>query len=252
MFYCNNLKKGGTDMAARGLIFLLIVLVLTVPAVAQVSGTSQDDTVNLDLKDVDVRAAIEALFRGTGKNYAIDPNVSGTVPSVQFRNVPFETALRNLTRSAGLVYRIDNASNIYIISKKPDVSAVTSSVTSQLPSVSNSTSTYVDTTTTEREVKIEKIPLNYASASEILDMLGGGGGRTYGYGGYPSYGYGSYGYGSYPSYGYGSYPSYGYGSYGYGSYPSYGYGNYYGGYYGGIRNYGYGSYGGYGSGYRIW
>jgi len=240
-------------MVARSFVLLLIGLMLVVPAAAQVNGASQDDTVNLDLKDVDVRAAIEALFRGTGKNYAIDPNVSGTIPSVQFRNVPFETALKNLTRSAGLVYRIDNASNIYIITKKPDVSTATSSVTSQLPSVSSSTSTYVDTTTTEREVKIEKIPLNYASASEILDMLGGGTGRTYGYGGYPGYGYGygygSYGYGGYPSYGYGSY---GYGGYGYGSYPSYGYGNYYGGYYGGVRNYGYGNYGGYGTGYRIW
>ena len=38
--------------------------------------------VSLDLKDVDVRAAIESLFRGTGMNFTIDQDVQGTIPSV--------------------------------------------------------------------------------------------------------------------------------------------------------------------------
>lgn len=222
--------------------------------------------INLELKDIDIRSAIEALFKNSGKNYAIDSNVSGIVPSVSFKDVEFETALRNLCKTAGLVYRVDNTggSEVYIISRKPEqpITPVTTNP---------STTVEVVEEPIEREVVIEKVPLTHMSASEMLAILGGAG-REYGglgmYGGYPGYGgyYGGYrGYGGYGGYGYGGYGGYGYGGYGgyYGGYRGYGgyggYGGYpgyggYGGYrsYGGYGGYG-GFYGGYGGGYgRIW
>lgn len=236
--------------------WLIVALVALAPAAvyaqAGMAAAPAKDAVNLDMRDIDIRAAIEALFRGTGKNFAIDPNVSGTVSSVQFKDVSFEVALRNLTKTAGLVYRVDNASNIYIISKKPETQPrPETGITAMTP-----VSTYIDAPT-EKEVKIEKVPLNYTSASEILAMLGSGGRE---YGGFTGYGgYGNQGYGGYGNQGYGGYGGYGsrsYGNQGYGGYG--GYGNNYGGY-GGYGNYGgygtsnsyrggYGGYGGYGTG----
>jgi len=238
------------------------MLMLAVPVIAQHTdtGSANKVTINLDLKDVDIRSAIEVLFKGTGKNYAIDPNVSGIIPSVSFKDVPFETALRNLTKSSGLVYRIDNDSNIYIVSKKID--PVPNPSGGNLPPVTQPVD-YVDGTT-ESEILIEKIPLNFTSASEILAMLGQDSGRDYG--GYNQM-YGMSGFGGYNS-GYGGNNSFGggYGGYGggfggfggfngssgFGGYPS---SNIYGG---GYNSYGgsniYGGYGGYGgsSGYRRW
>ncbi|MGQ9454967.1 MAG: hypothetical protein ACUVRS_04940 [Armatimonadota bacterium] len=224
--------------------------------------TEKQHLINLELKDIDIRSAIEALFKNSGKNYAIDSNVLGIVPSVSFKDVEFETALRNLCKTAGLVYRVDNTggSEVYIISRKPE-QPVTPITTNP------STTVEVVEETIEREVVIEKVPLTHMSASEMLAILGGAG-REYGglgiYGGYTGYGgyYGGYrGYGGYSRYGYGGYggyPSYGgYSGYpGYGGYPSYGgYSGYpsYGGY-GGYRSYGsYGGfYGGYGGFGRTW
>ncbi len=293
----------------RGLLVWLVVLMVAAPALAQMAAgvrvpagvapaavrasappmaasngstaaagmprvSNGQDSVNLDLRDVDVRAAIEALFKNSGKNFSIDANVTGTVPAVSFKDVPFDTALRNLTKTAGLVFRMDNSSGseIYIISRKPEVPVNALAVTPVTASMD------VVDQPTDREVVIEKVPLFHTSASEMLAMLGAGGReygglggygmQGYGMGGYPG-GYGGYGgYGGsgrgYPSYGgyggyggSGSYPSYGgYGGYGgYGSYPSYGgYGGYggYGNYGNSYRRSSYGGYGGYGSGLRAW
>ncbi len=48
------------------------------PIVAAEATAAASANVNLELKDTDVKSAIEALFRNTGKNYAIDANVQGT------------------------------------------------------------------------------------------------------------------------------------------------------------------------------
>lgn len=247
--------------------FVSAVVLAMLVSVAPVHAADAADLVNLDLKDVDVRAAIEAMFKNTGKNFAIDPNVIGTVPAVSFKDVPFETALRNLTRSAGLVFRVDGDSSIYIISKRPENAsgaAGSGGAVSGAGLVAGVNLPAVDTPI-ESETIIEKVPLNYTSASEILAMLGG---DSRGYGGYGGMmgGYGGmmggYGGGTMGGYGGGMMGGFG-GSYGGGmmggfggsSYGGYG-GSSYGGYgsSGGVRygsGYGGGGYGGYG-GYRGW
>lgn len=236
-----------SKLRLRMLCSAVLAAALILPiGVGVLAAEAEQSNVNLDLKDTDVKSAIEALFRGTGKNYSIDSNVSGVVSALSIKDVPFDTALRSLTKSAGLVYRQDGG--VYLISAKPnaaDVAAAPMPI-ADIPAV--------DATTDEPEIKIEKIPLNNLSASEILSMLNGAdSNRTYGGYGMGSWGMNNYGtsgrygsgYGSYGS-GYGSYGS-GYGSYGsgYGSYGS-GY-NRYGSSYGsnynsyGNRSYGYGT-----------
>jgi type II secretory pathway component HofQ len=225
-------------------------------AQAQPQPPKATDTVNLDLKDTDVRSAIEVLFRNTGKNFTVDQNVQGTIAALSIKDVPFDAALKSLAKSAGLVYRIDGG--VYMISKRPD--ATTATVASA-PVVDTNP---VETPTTEPEIRIEKISLNNVSASEILSILGGGNRNYGGYGlggNYGMYGGSGNGYGS--SYGYGN-NSYGggnrWGGSGYGNSYGNGYGmNFQGGGYNNSSRYrgyggsGYSGYGGnYGGGYRSW
>jgi len=243
--------------ASRGWLMFLSVLMVLTSGMAVLAATGVADTITLELKDVEVRSAVEALFRNSGKNFSIDQNVQGNVSSLSFKDVPFETALKNLTKSTGLVYRVD--AGVYIISKRPDIPAT---MTSAYGGMSVPVAEYVDPTTPASELTIEKIPLNYTSASEILAVMSGSGrdfasmygqmglgGRYQGNGQYGG-GYGQYGGGGYSPYGggYGGGNS-NYGGYG-GGYSPYGGGN---SNYGGRSNYGnYGGYGGTGGGNRGW
>ncbi len=143
--------------------------------------------VSLDLKDVDVKAAIESLFRGTGMNFTIDQDVTGSIPSLSIQGVTFDVALKSLTKTAGLTYRKDNG--IYQIQKKQPVTEVTSGAT---PTTTTDLAA-VDATTTP-EVIIDKIPLNHVGASELLGYLNGSGGTNgSGGGGFGGGGFGNQG-----------------------------------------------------------
>ena len=158
------------------------VAVLMVMSCAIAIAADDDAPVTLDLKDVDVKAAIESLFRGTGRNFSIAQDVDGTIPSLSFRNVPFNQALKNLLKTAGLVYRVENS--VYMINKKPDVTATTT--TTQTTTTETETK---DDTTTEESV-IDKVPLNNMGASEILSIMSGSNNQN---GGYGNSSYGGYG-----------------------------------------------------------
>lgn len=244
------MRKGCFDWLCVAVGCATLILSIGAPILA--AGTSQTATnVNLELKDTDVRSALEALFRNTGKNYAIDAKVQGTISALSIKDVPFDSALKSMAKSAGLVFRQD--AGVYIISLRPDTDQNANPGVSPVAEV-----TPVDPTTAEPEVRVEKISLNNVSASEILAILQGGnlngnmnvGSYGGGYGGYGGYGssYGSFG----SSGGYGGYGGYGGGrNSGYGGYGGYGGSSGYGGYGGGYGGYGGGGYGGYGgrSGY---
>ncbi|MHB9036087.1 MAG: secretin and TonB N-terminal domain-containing protein [Armatimonadota bacterium] len=240
------MEKAVIKWQVVAIVATVLATAACLPAAEMTSLAKSSETISLDLKDVDVRSAIEAVFRNTGKNFALDPNVAGTIPSVSFRDVPFETALKSLTKTAGLVFRMDQ--NIYLISKKPEVASAPESVGPP------SGSPEVESPTSSPDVVIDKVPLNYSSPSEILAVMGGGG-REYGgfgggYGGYGGYGGGMGGYGG----GYGGMGGYGggmmggVGNLGFGGMGGgYGGGSSYGGY--GSSGSSYGGYGGYGGNY---
>lgn len=234
---------GGFRMKTKSMKWIAVFLAVVVCsglAVIPVFAAAGDDTpITMNLKDVDVTKALEALFQLAGRPYVIDPNVSGVMPSVSFNNVTFDTALKSLLRSAGLVMRQDG--EVISVSKKPEVQA--SSAVSSMANVT--TDVAVDTTVTT-ETTIEKIPLNYAGASEILKMMNGDwesntnnnsfGGGGFGGGGFGGGGFGGGGFGGGSSFG-GS--SFGGGSFGGGGFGggSYGGGSYGGGNYGGGGSY---------------
>lgn len=61
--------------------------------------------VDFDLKNVDVREALRAVFRRFDTTYSVDPNVTGTV-SFKMRNVDIHTALRNLLGQVGATWEV--------------------------------------------------------------------------------------------------------------------------------------------------
>jgi type II secretory pathway component GspD/PulD (secretin) len=218
------------------ILLTIAAVVIGIPVYADELTTAEksDDNISLNLKDIDIRSAIEAMFRNSGKNFALDPSVAGlNVPAVSFTDVPFDTALKSLTRSMGLVYRIDQ--NIYIISKKPETT-----LAAYTPSLEPTPE--IEPLTSSPDVIIDKVPLNYSSATEILAIMSGNTNNGFG-NGYGGYG----GFGSYGGFGNGmSNLSFGGLTTGFGSnnsgYSGYGYGS----------NSGTSGYGGYGGYSRRW
>lgn len=218
--------------SCRGLILLAILMLglNMLPACAQTAKDAKtSDTVTMDMRDIDIRAAIEALFRNSGKNFAVDANVEGVIPSVSFKDVPFDIALKNLLKSSGLIYRVDH--NVYIISKRPETAQTTFETPPTEVPVAD---------TEESTVRIEKVTLNYSSPREILDMMSN---SSRGYGGGYGMGNGSNYGGGYGG-GYGGMNGGGYGGFGG---MNGGFGGGYGGFGGSNGGYNRG-YGGYGSG----
>jgi type II secretory pathway component GspD/PulD (secretin) len=67
--------------------------------------------VTLHLQNVSIQKAVDALFQGTGLEYQLDPDATGTV-TVNLDNVPFDSALRIIARTAGL-----NVRHVYILTR---------------------------------------------------------------------------------------------------------------------------------------
>lgn len=228
------------------------VLVMAVGLCSAVwsAGPAEDTSpVTLELKDVDVQTAINALFQGRGYSTAMGADVQGTIPSISFKEVPFKDALKSLLKTAGLVARTENG--IYTINKKPDVTATTYDTASTAVATAD---TGVDTTTTS-ESRIDRIPLTNLGPSEVLaimngqgsgsgGMMGGYGGMGGGYGGMMGGGYGGMMGGGMGGFGGSSFG--GRGGYGGGGYGGSSLGNR--GSYGGSSYGSYGGYGGYGGG----
>jgi hypothetical protein len=227
--------------------FLVSILAMTLaagvaigPVLAQGDEDPRNTKVTLELTNTPVRAAIQALFRFVPFNYTIGTNVDGII-SVSLKDVPFEVALRSITRinEPKLVFRRAEG-NVYEIDVKPEVDPTLTA--QQQPTVEEETPVQARKTP-------QKIQLNFGRVDLIGQLFPGrvtivrdeeeSGGYGGGYGGYGG-GYGGYG---------GGYGGFGGSSFGgFGSYGGYGGRSSYGGY-GGFSSYG--GYGGrsYGSGY---
>ena len=169
-------------MLTKGIAIILMSLILGGLACA-VSFAAVDDNspVTLDLKDVEVKSAIDALFRGRpGKNFSISQDVSGIIPSLSISNVPFDSALKSLLKTAGLVYRIENS--VYMISKKPDANPYAATADPGLVASTPGADAAIDTTTTVESI-IDKVPLNNMGATEMLGIMSGNSNQYGGSGG---------------------------------------------------------------------
>jgi hypothetical protein len=89
-------------LAATSAAILCLGLGLA-PATAQSPAPDAGKKVTVNLKDIPLRAGIEALFAGTGYQYAVNPDVANVPVNLNLRDVGLQSALRLLVRQAAIV-----------------------------------------------------------------------------------------------------------------------------------------------------
>ena len=82
-----------------------------------IETSDPEDRVTIEFRDMDIREALENLFRGRGLSFSLAADVSGKIPYLTFRDVPFREAFKSLLMTAGLVMRRD--AHVYMIARKP-------------------------------------------------------------------------------------------------------------------------------------
>lgn len=69
---------------------------------------------DVDVKDVPVKQAIDTLFEGRGLKYYIQPGVKGRIVELRLKGIGFEEGLQALGDAAGFSFRVEEGA--YIIS----------------------------------------------------------------------------------------------------------------------------------------
>lgn len=99
------------------------VLLATLPTFAAAQeAPAQPPTapkpINIDLRDVPIRQALEQLFKAWGVDYIIDQNVSGFV-NLHLTDQPAENALRLLLRANSIPLVFSKEGNVYQVKLRP-------------------------------------------------------------------------------------------------------------------------------------
>ncbi len=109
-----------------------ITVFLTVLAAASAFSEEQprvagaEKIVNLELKDVSIEDAIDAIFRGSNVPYAVRPGVTGRVKELKLHGLTVDDAIKALVDAAKLSVRIENG--VYVIEPKTGTSDTESRV----------------------------------------------------------------------------------------------------------------------------
>lgn len=103
------------------------------------SAVLKESKVSGYFKSGDVRSVIETLFKGTGRNFSIESDVEGIATMPNSDTGDFDSRLREICKSAALVYRIENG--IYNISRKIPASIPTTNQVVNKPTISGIIST---------------------------------------------------------------------------------------------------------------
>jgi hypothetical protein len=203
------------------------------------AAAPQPHNVTLELKDADVRVALTMLFKESGYNYVLTPDVQGRV-TVSMHDVSWDQALRFVLESLGLTYHREDT--IYYIERRQTAApGPMTGPSGGPPPVSSGPAVSAAGSTAAGGQRLEVVKVLHSDPAMIAALFGGIS-IPYLYGGMGGGGLSQYGIGGYGAGGGG----YG-GGYGGGGYGGGGYGGGQGGYGGGQGGYG-GGLGGYGGG----
>ncbi|MCC2668763.1 MAG: hypothetical protein K0Q72_1234, partial [Armatimonadetes bacterium] len=133
------------------------------PAWSQAADADKKVTVNL--KDIPLRAAIDALFAGTGYQYSVNPDVMNIPVNLNIRDVGLQAALRLLVRQAataqpGLTFSKDG--DIFVVKIRRETLAA--------PMVDEAPPEFTDEGS---EFTWEKIPVQFNNAAVFTLAFGG-------------------------------------------------------------------------------
>jgi hypothetical protein len=182
----------GLSLAALG----AAALGITAPTRARAQADGERK-VTLNLKDVPLRSAVDALFQGSGLQYATAPNVPNVPITLNIREVPLQTALRALIRQAAVAVpglTVSRSADLFEIRIRQRVPPTAEPAEDRAPEYD-----------VEAEPVWEKIPVQFNNVAvfvlafggqmlpteaDVLMQSGGLGGMGGGYGGYGSQGLG--------------------------------------------------------------
>jgi type II secretory pathway component GspD/PulD (secretin) len=101
------------------LTLALLGCLMAAPAASYAVQNDPDTYIieSLEFDQADIRDVLKVMFRATGFNYTVAPDVQGVI-QVSLKNVPFKTALRNVLNQANATWREEG--NIFNIIRKPD------------------------------------------------------------------------------------------------------------------------------------
>lgn len=109
-------------MNARIVVALLTAVLLCGSASVYAAATGTNTgLVDINIKDVPVKQAIDTIFDGRGLRYIIEPGVTGRVVELTLRGVTVAEALKSLGDAAGFTFTIEDG--IYMIGPKTAVAA---------------------------------------------------------------------------------------------------------------------------------
>ena len=146
-------------MRARATLSLLLcAIALVAPCVGQAADEAASKRINLEARDMPLSQVLDTLFKDTGLSYTVDPNVSRITVTAVLRNVGFEIALRNITKAAGVVYRMDGET--YAFSSRPETYGLGYSAGYPPPAA-----------VLPGGGTVEKVPLQFVDPPEVVPVL---------------------------------------------------------------------------------
>ena len=114
---CNGQRPGKARGLRVGSLLLgacLGVCMLAAPVIAQEDPAKEK--ISIDLRDANLRDAIDLIFKDTSLNHVVAQGVYGTGVTLRLDNIEREQALRILLESRGLEYNV--VDGVYMIKPK--------------------------------------------------------------------------------------------------------------------------------------
>lgn len=135
----------------------LVGLLAFAPALSSAQSEPRDKILpSVELEDADVRDALKLIFNQAQGSYTVSQQVAGTV-TVSLKDVPFETALRNILNQVDATWRYE--AGIYVIIPKP---------TGNDPTVPDVPTNVTNTTTESFPVRIR---IRHADPEMIFQLI---------------------------------------------------------------------------------
>ena len=101
-------------MRSSVLLALVLMGVFGGSVLAYAAASASGPLLDVDLKDVPVKQAIDTLFDGRGLKYYVQPGVKGRIVELRLKGITLDEGLQTLGDAVGFSFRVDNGA--YIIS----------------------------------------------------------------------------------------------------------------------------------------